>query len=130
MAIHKFRRLNRLEIYGEKLQNQESRVSTEASTDRADDVTTSLETRIAVLESELRAADEELRELKAMMQSHAASQITNHAENSLRLAAIENALLEMKVYFKLGRWIMAGIWAIGGAAATASLVKWFGLAKL
>lgn len=49
-----------------------------------------------------------------------------HKENGDRLGAIEKSLTEIAVYFKVGRWVMHAVWALGGSVATAFLIKWLG----
>jgi hypothetical protein len=43
-----------------------------------------------------------------------------------RFAAIERVLTEASVYFKLGRWTMNLLMAIGGGMVVALLTKWVG----
>lgn len=86
----------------------------------------SVETRLAILENDQRILDAELRDVKETVKGVSAVQSTQHAENGLRLTGIECTLLEIKVYFKVGRWVMNAIWAIGGAVAATLFAKWVG----
>ena len=77
----------------------------------------------------MRILDSEVRELREMVRGAATVQNSHHAENGLRLTAIENTMLEIKVYFKVGRWVMNAVWAVLGAAGAGLAVKWFGVTK-
>jgi hypothetical protein len=50
-----------------------------------------------------------------------------HRENTERFAKIEKVLIEASVYFKLGRWTMNILMAIGGGLIVAVLAKWAGV---
>jgi hypothetical protein len=80
---------------------------------------TTLESRVAQLEHEVRS-------VRSDLSNTAALQHSQHQENGMRLTAIENTLLEIKVYFKIGRWVVNTVWALGGAVAGAFMIKWFG----
>ena len=92
-------------------------------------MTVALETRLATLERDVHVLDTELRGLRTAMTSHVTVQESHHSENSLRLTKIEHALVEIAVYFKLGRWVMYAVWTLIGGAAAVVLTKWLGTAK-
>jgi hypothetical protein len=48
-------------------------------------------------------------------------------ETTERVARIEKVLTEASVYFKLGRWTMHILMAIGGGLIVAILAKWAGV---
>jgi hypothetical protein len=48
-------------------------------------------------------------------------------ETTERFAKIEKVLTEASVYFKLGRWTMNLLMAIGGGMVVALLTKWVGV---
>jgi hypothetical protein len=54
------------------------------------------------------------------------TQERRHGENTERFAKIEKVLIEASVYFKLGRWTMNILMAIGGGLVVAVLTKWAG----
>ena len=79
-----------------------------------------LQTRLSLVEHELqsmRKEQEEMREDSDM----------KHEDNSTRLARIETTLVEIAIYFKVGRWVMNCVWVLAGAAGSAVVMKWFGL---
>jgi hypothetical protein len=55
------------------------------------------------------------------------TQEQRHRENTERFAKIEKVLIEASVYFKLGRWTMNILMAIGGGVIVALLTKWAGV---
>ena len=92
-------------------------------------MTAALETRIANLEKDVHIINTQLRSLQDEMKSHVTVQGNHHSENSLRLTKIEHALVEIAVYFKLGRWVMYAVWTLIGGAGAVVLTKWLGTAN-
>lgn len=82
---------------------------------------------ISSLERRLLQLESKLAELVLREEGREKANENKHVQNYKRLEGIEKTLAEIAVYFKIGRWVVNAIWAIGGTAAGLVFAKWIGL---